>query len=98
VLVTPTSRDAVLSDIEQRSLVERKFEPWLWNEIQTLKSNGTVRDLSLVIRLGGYEKITAIQDEDLRGYAADLFSSRHNAIVYSVLRALPIIIAKVPAR
>ncbi|HEY4674658.1 MAG TPA: S8 family peptidase, partial [Candidatus Bathyarchaeia archaeon] len=72
-----------------------KFEPLLWNKIQSLKSNGTMADLSLVIRLVRDEDTTDMQIGNLKNYAASLFKESHNATVYSICNVLPVIMARV---
>jgi len=84
------------SAVKDEPYIERKFEPRLWKEIQALKSNGTMRDFSLIIRLKTDQRVTGMHIRDLKNYAASLFTSNHNATVYSVLSALPIVMAKVP--
>lgn len=81
---------------EANSPIKSKFELLLWEETQALKSNGTMKDLSLIIWLKSDKRVTGIQIEDLKSYAASLFTSCHNATVLSVLRVLPIVMAKVP--
>lgn len=81
--------------VEDQFYVESKFEPQLWEKIQTLRSNGTTKDLSLIIRLVKNERITGMQIEQLKNYASSLFTISHSAFVFSVLRVLPIVMAKV---
>ena len=85
------------SSVEDRFFVESKFEPQLWEKIQTFQSNGTTKDLSLIIWLVKNERITGMQIGQLKDYASSLFTSSHSATVYSVLRVLPIVMAKVSA-
>jgi len=80
---------------QANSYIKSKFELLLWEETQALKSNGTMKDLSLIIRLKSDQRVTGMQIQDLKSYAASLFTSCHNATVFSVLRVLPIVMAKV---
>ena|GEM_PF-5987985 len=97
-LMTPVSYGS--SDefgVEDKFHVESKFESQLWEKIQAFQSNGTTKDLSLIIWLVKNERITGMQIGQLKNYASFLFTSNHSATVYSVLDVLPIVIAKVSA-
>lgn len=66
-----------------------------WNEIRELKANGTTENVSLIIWLSENQTIMNMTMEDLKIYSASLFAEKHNAIVYCVCRALPVIMATV---
>jgi len=53
-------------------------------------------DLSLIIRFVGNPVITDMLIGDLKDYAAILFTENHNAAVYSICDALPVVMANVP--
>jgi len=73
------------ADVTDDFHIKSKFEPWLWEKIQTFQSNGTMKDLSLVIRLVRDQRVTGMQIGDLKNYATSLFTESHNAAVYSCL-------------
>jgi len=80
----------------QEGSIVNKFEPRLWDKLQELRSNGTERALSLIIRLVEDERRTSMSIRSLKNYVVSLFESSHSATVYSILEVLPIIMAKVP--
>lgn len=83
-------------DVENYFHVKSKIEPWLYEKIQALKSNGTMKNLSLIIRFVKDQRNTGMQIEELKNYAASLFTDNHNSTVYSICDVLPIVMAKVP--
>jgi len=91
-----TYASSSVSNSEDDCHIKSKFEPLLWEKMQALMSNGTMRDLSLIIRLKTNQQVTGMQIQDLKSHAASLFTSNHKAAVYSVLRVLPVVMAKVP--
>jgi len=74
---------------------KHKFEPRLWDKVQALQSNGTMKSLSLIIRLVEDQRIAGMQIGQLKNYATSLLTDSHSATVYSICNVLPILMAKV---
>lgn len=80
--------------------IQRKFEPEFYEKVQALKSNGTVRQLSLIIWItkvnNGRTRFSNTRIEELKDEAAYRISTMSNSRVYFRGSVLPVIIAKVP--
>ena len=83
------------SEVADKLTNEAKFENLLWQKIQSLKSNGTIERLPLIIRLRD-QGLDSKQVEDLKRSFVSLLENRHGATVYSILNVIPVIMATVP--
>lgn len=96
MMMLPSRASDVKTDFKDELDIKDKFEPWLWDKIQALQSNGIMENLSLIIRLVRDQQITGMQIGDLKNYAASLFTESHNATIYSICNVLPVVMAKAP--
>jgi len=79
---------------ESQDVIE-KFNPDFWKKIQEMKAEGVTENVSLIIWLSENQAITNMSMEDLKIYATSVVTNNHNANVFVVCRALPVIIATV---
>lgn len=84
------------SEVVDKVSAEGKFERGLWQKIGSLKANGTMESLHLIIRLGNQD-LDKNQVEDLKRNTVSLLQNCHHATAYSTLDVLPVIMATVPS-
>lgn len=69
--------------------IETKFEPWLWDKLLKLETNGTSRKIRLMIDLEKNESITGMGIEMLKAHAAQLLMEKHDGEDVDILHVLP---------
>lgn len=72
-----------------------KFEPWLYDKVEALTANGTLREISLVVRLVDNPRLTGETLETLKLHIKRLLEIRYGTSDIYVCSILPYIIAKV---
>jgi len=77
-LITATLSSATLSDFSPDE-IKNKFEPWLWDNIQELETNGASRITSLIIILVEDQSLTSMGMESLKNYTARLLVEHYGA-------------------
>lgn len=92
VMVTRSVHKQVVGPIS----IESKFEPGLWEKVQELQANGTMRSLDVVVYINCTLHQANITDGyHFRQHVADLLVQDHNVTIVNVATVLSFIHAEI---
>jgi len=95
LLVVPTTKLVFARSLDGSEPIKSKFEPWLWEKVQHLETNGTNRIMTIVASVNCTSYQNNVTAYGFKNQVASLLVQNHNATILYIGKALSFVNVKI---